>query len=79
MPRHSYERVPYDAIADYALAKTGTSMVAADERDGQVVVTLAGTADVPLRLWVFTDADGAEHRYERIEPFRDGTTVRFSA
>jgi hypothetical protein len=77
MPRHRYESVPYDAIADYALGKTRTSIVAADERDGAVTVELAGEAAVPLRLWVFTDAEGAEHRYESVEPFRGNRTVRF--
>ena len=79
MARHRYESAPYDAIADYALSKVRTAIVGADEAHGDVTVTMTGTAAVPLRLWVITDADGAERRYERIEPFRDGTTVRFSA
>ena len=78
MPRHRYESVPYDAIADYALAKTQTSIVAAGEVNGLVTVELAGEAGVPLRLWVFTDADGAEHRYERVEPFQGRTTAQFA-
>ena len=77
MPRHRYEPMPYDAIADYALSKTRTSIVRAEERDGTVRVELKGDADVPLRLWVFTDRDGVDHRYERIEPFHGTSTVRF--
>ena len=77
--RHRYEPMPYDAIADYARSKTRTSIVAAEEREGTVRVELKGDADVPLRLWVITDTDGAEHRYERIEPFHGTATVRFEA
>jgi len=79
MPRHRYEPMPYDAIADYALSKTRTSIVKAEERDGTVKVELRGDADVPLRLWVFTDRDGVDHRYERIEPFHGTRIVRFEA
>jgi hypothetical protein len=79
LPRHRWEPMPYDAIADYARSKARTSIVGADEQKGSVSVELKGEADVPLRLWVVTDPDGAEHRYERVEPFRGTTTVRFAA
>jgi hypothetical protein len=79
MPRHRYESVPYDGIAAYARAKAQTSIVAADQASGRVTVEVAGTAEVPLRLWLFTDAEGAEHRYEGIEPFQRRTTIEFSA
>ncbi len=79
LPRHRYETVPYDFIADYAWSKVQTSIVSADEADGTVTVELAGEARVPLRLYVFTDADAAEHRFERTGPFRGRATLRFSA
>jgi hypothetical protein len=79
LPRHRYESVPYDAIAEYAHSKARTSVVAAQEAGGSVTVELEGDADVPLRLWLFTDADGAEPRDERIEPFHGRTTVRLQS
>lgn len=79
LPRHRYEIVPYDVIADYARSKVQTSIVAAAEAGGTVTVELAGEATVPLRLHVITDPDGAEHRFERTEPFKGQVAMRFSA
>ncbi len=79
LPRHRYESVPYDFIADYARSKVQTAVVAAEERNGEVTVELSGEATVPLRLWVFTDRDGAEARFEPVEPFRGRAAVRFAA
>jgi hypothetical protein len=79
MPRHRYESVPYDAIADYAWSKVHTAIVAAEQRDGDVTVELSGESMVPLRLQVVIDADGAEHRDEPVPAFRGRATVRFAA
>lgn len=79
LPRHRYERVGYDFIADYALSKVQTAIAAADEAGGTVTVDLEGEAIVPLRLWVFTSESGDEHRFETTEPFTGRRTLRFSA
>jgi len=79
MPRHRYESVGYDAIAEYAKSKARTAIVAADEGNGDVTVELAGEATVPLRLRVITDADGVEHRDESVAPFAGRATARFPA
>jgi hypothetical protein len=79
LPRHRYESVGYDAIADYARSKVRTAVVAAEHRNGEATVELAGEAAVPLRLWVVTDADGAEHRYEPVAPFTGRATLTFPA
>jgi len=79
LPRHRYERQGYDFIADYALSKVQTAIVAADETDGTVRVELDGRAIVPLRLWVFTTEAGDEHRFETTEPFAGGRTLEFGA
>ncbi|MFQ5528687.1 MAG: hypothetical protein ACE5GX_20830, partial [Thermoanaerobaculia bacterium] len=78
MPRHRYEGVAYDFIADYARSKVQTVILAAEEVGGDVTVELAGEALVPLRLYVFTDRDGAEHRFEYTGPFKGRATVRFA-
>jgi hypothetical protein len=78
MPRHRYECAPYDHIADYAWSKVHTVVVAAEESRGEVTIELGGEARVPLRLWVLADADGAEHRFEPVAPFRSGATARFA-
>jgi len=77
LPRHRYERVGYDAIADYALSKVQTTITAADEAEGTVTVELDGQAIVPLRLWVFTAEAGDEHRFETTEAFAGRRTVEF--
>ena len=77
LPRHRYERVGYDAIADYALSKVQTAIAAADEAEGTVTVELDGQAIVPLRLWVFTAEAGDEHRFETTEAFAGRRTVEF--
>lgn len=79
LPRHRYEAVPYDFIADYALSKVRTAIVAAAEDAGAVTVDLEGEAIVPLRLWVFTAEAGDEHRFEMTEPFEGRRTLRFTA
>ncbi len=79
MPRHSYESVPYDFIADYARSKAQTAIVRADAADGRVTVDLEGRASVPLRLSVLTDRDGMERRYETVQPFEGRVTMRFAA
>jgi len=79
LPRHLYEPVGYDFIADYALSKVQTAIVAAEEADGTVRVELEGRAVVPLRLWVFTADAGDEHRFEITEPFAGRRTVEFAA
>jgi hypothetical protein len=79
LPRHRYERVGYDFIADYALSKVQTQIVAADERSGTVTVELDGRAVVPLRLWVFTTEAGDEHRFETTEAFAGRRTLEFAA
>jgi len=78
MPRHRYETAPYDFIADYARSKVQTAIVSAEEAGGSVAVELAGEATVPLRLCVFTDLEGGDHRFEATEPFQGQATVRFS-
>lgn len=78
MPRRRYETAPYDFIADYARSKVQTAIVSAEEAGGSVTVELAGEATVPLRLYVFTDPEGGEHRFEATEPFRGRATLRFS-
>ena len=77
LPRHRDERVPYDFIADYALSKVRTAIVAAEEVNGTVNVDLEGEAIVPLRLWVFTAEAGDEHRFETAESFVGRRTLRF--
>jgi hypothetical protein len=79
LPRHRYESVPYEAIADYARSKVQTAIEAASVQDGRVSMELRGESIVPLRLYVFTDADGAEHRYESVEPFAGRARAAFSA
>jgi hypothetical protein len=79
LPRHRYESVPYDVIADYALSKVRTTIASAHEQDGAITVELEGEAIVPLRLWVFTADDGDEHRFERVEPFAGRHTSRMPA
>jgi hypothetical protein len=79
MPRHRYERVGYDTVAEYAESKVKTAVASADEQGGEARVALTGTATVPLRLWVSTDPDGAEHRDEACAPFRGRTDVVFAA
>lgn len=78
LPRHRYESVGYDHIADYALSKVQTSIVSADERAGTVSVELDGESIVPLRLWVFTAEAGDDHRFETTAPFTGRALVRFS-
>jgi hypothetical protein len=79
LPRHRYERVPYDFIADYALSKVSTVIAAADEARGTVTVDLEGRAVVPLRLWVFTGEEGDEHRFETTEAFTGRRTIQCPA
>jgi hypothetical protein len=79
LPRHRYERVPYDFIADYALSKVQTVIAGADETDGTVSVDLEGQAIVPLRLWVFTAEAGDEHRFETTEAFTGRRTLQCPA
>jgi hypothetical protein len=79
LPRHRYERVPYDFIADYALGKVLTTIENAEESEGRVRVDLEGEAIVSLRLWVFTAEAGDEHRFETTEPFTGRRTLEFSA
>jgi hypothetical protein len=79
MPRHRYERVGYDTVAEYAESKVKTAVASAAETGGEARVVLTGTATVPLRLWVFTDGNGAEHRYETCAPFRGQTQLTFTA
>jgi hypothetical protein len=78
LPRHRYERVGYDFIADYALGKVQTAIVAADETGGMVRVELEGRTPVPLRLWVFTAEAGDEHRFETTEAFAGRRTLEFA-
>jgi hypothetical protein len=79
LPRHRYERVPYDFIADYALSKVQTAIAGADASGGVVTVDLEGEAIVPLRVWVFTAEAGDEHRFETTEPFTGHRTLTFTA
>jgi hypothetical protein len=79
LPRHRYESVPYDVIADYALAKVRTTVAAADARAGVARVDLEGEASVPLRLWVFSAEAGDEHRFETLEPFAGRRVHEWSA
>src|SRR5712691_5942736 len=79
LPRHRYEPVPYDFIADYALSKVKTAIASADEREGRVTVDLEGESLVPLRMWVFTAEAGDEHRFETTEAFTGCRTLEFSA
>ncbi len=78
MPRHRYESVPYDFLADYARSKVQTSIAAAEATGSEVDVQLEGGAVVPLRLYVFAEPDGAEHRFETAEPFEGRTSLRFT-
>jgi len=79
LPRHRYESVGYDFIADYARSKVQTTIAAAEAVDGTVKVDLVGKSLVPLRLWVFTAEAGDEHRFETTEPFTGRRTLCFSA
>ena len=78
LPRHRYERVSYDFIADYALSKVQTSIAAAGEAGGVLTVDLEGNATVPLRLWVFTAEAGDEHRFETTDAFTGRRTLECS-
>ncbi len=78
MPRHRYEPFPYDHIADYARSKVQTAIVNAQADRGHVTVDLEGTALVPLRLFVYTDRDGGEVRFETVEAFDGHATMRFA-
>jgi hypothetical protein len=76
LPRHRSEPAPYDFIADYALSKVQTSIVAADTDGDALTVDLEGQAIVPLRLWVFAAEAGDEHRFEPVETFTGRRTFR---
>ena len=77
LPRHRYETVPYDLIADYARSKVGTTIVRAHDVSGTVTVELDGEALVPLRLYIISAADGDDHRFETTGPFKGRVTMRF--
>lgn len=78
LPRHRYESVSYDFIAEYARSKVRTAIVGAAAQGSDVTIEMAGQATAPLRLYVFTDGDGVEHRYEVIAPFTGRATLQFS-
>ena len=77
LPRHRWEPVGYDLIADYARSKMQTAIVEAHVAGGTASVTLEGEAIVPLRLWVFTAEAGDEHRFETIAAFKNRSAVEF--
>jgi hypothetical protein len=79
LPRHRYEPVPYDFIADYARSKVQTAITSAEDARSDITVRVEGEAVVPLRLYVFTDRDGSEHRFETIEPFDGHAVARFAS
>jgi hypothetical protein len=77
LPRHRYEVAPYDFIADYARSKVQTAIIGAHADRAHMRVDLQGEAVVPLRLYVYADPDGLEHRFETMGPFEGRATVEF--
>ena len=79
MPRHRYELVGYDQIAEYAQSKCQTSIIDATVEAGLVRIGLKGTSTVALRVYVCNDDDIGECRYEEVAAFSGGSWVEFRA
>lgn len=73
-----YPKMPalYDEIAMAARAKCETHIAETNSDGNETVLALAGSAEADVWLYVFEDdGDGCSQRFEKVPPFRGGTTV----
>lgn len=77
MPRHRYELVGYETIAEYARSKVQTCVTGARLDGTRVRIDLVGDATVPLRIQVYNNVEIDDQHCEEVEAFSGTAHVTF--